>query len=91
MKNLIEERRVGTFEISYDLIKLNWRDVLLLMRDVIIVRAEMMVHKNSIEYIAYSPKFEICEEGIISPLYQPEVHQAGKKKIIKWGKLDASD
>lgn len=84
MKGL--KNRVGRFEISMELIEKAPQDVMAVMQNVIIVRAESMFIKDAITYDAYSPLFETVEDCSEVPTYEFVVHRSipfGNLKEVK--------
>ena len=63
------DNRIGKFTISYLYLQTNKNDILTLMGNMIIVRAESLFHENVIEYIAYSELFDEIEQGLEIPSY----------------------
>ena len=70
MSNIVTSRRLGSFEITRDLIETGDTTVMRVMGKCIVVRAEYMFHTNSIEYIAYSEWFRSLSEGEVVPKYE---------------------
>lgn len=71
MNRLIEERRVGIFRISTDVLHMQSHEVLLrVFANFIIVRAETLFAERCIEYVAYSPLFGVVDEGEEFPEYE---------------------
>ena len=66
------ERRIGRFHIDRHLIDNQPEDVLRLLRDILIVRAEMRYDRDAIEYVGISENFAPVPEGCITPEYYIE-------------------
>ena len=65
-------QRVGTFEMSQDFMLNNPKEAMLCMRDVLVVRCEMMYMSRVFEYHAVSPLFDVKPAGEIPPTYTCE-------------------
>lgn len=65
-------RRIGRFKISHDLIWQDWRNLLALFAQVVVVRAESRFLWNQIEYEGYSDLFDETPEGCCAPEYRIE-------------------
>lgn len=63
------ERRIGRFRIDRHLIDNRPEDVLRLLRDILIVRAELSYEYDAIEYVGISEQFASVPEGCITPEY----------------------
>jgi hypothetical protein len=66
----IKNKRLGKFYITFDAIEIDHEYVYRVMGEVIVIRAEVLLHMDSIEYIAISKHFDIVEEGFIMPEYK---------------------
>lgn len=67
------ERRLGQFAVDYDLLEYNWNDLLVIFRNMVVVRAEVRMDTLCIEYLAYSPYFAPLGEGEVAPWYQDTI------------------
>jgi hypothetical protein len=74
-KGLRMNNRFGVFEITRYFIEEQPESVVDMFSKLkmIVVRAEMLYHKNAIEYTAMSPFFEKLEMGYVTPFYKIEV------------------
>jgi hypothetical protein len=63
------DRRIGKFYISTELIEFNPEIVKKIMSRMIVVRAELLYHTFSIEYHAISSLFEPVNIGECTPEY----------------------
>lgn len=81
--NCVEENRLGKIEV-YDMFFTHETDETLkkMFEDLIIIRAEQLFHKRSIEYIAYSKKFRICEPDHEPPRYNMICSREKNKPIV---------
>ncbi len=66
---MISENRVGRFSIQRWLIDHRADELTVIFGRVVIVRAEMMFDRDSVEYTAYSSDFEPMKKGHITPEY----------------------
>ena len=65
-----ECRRFGRFEVSRDLaIGENWRGLLVLMSQVVVVKAEFNVDTDTFSYLAVSDLFEEVDPFVDAPWY----------------------
>jgi hypothetical protein len=72
---MIEEGRVGCFRLSGELIYFaEPKDLLKLMGNFFIVRAEHLFYSDHIEYVAYSPLFGLTDQGEEVPNYTLLIH-----------------
>jgi hypothetical protein len=74
------KNRVGKFEVEREVIDDYPEVVMQIMGQVIVLRAEFLLHKNAIEYIARSPHFEEGPEGMEAPSYDIEINE----DVITW-------
>jgi len=79
MKNFVEKNRVGRFRISNELLRTSPYKVKLIMSKVVVVRCDSLFYMNALEYVAYSPLFDIIEEGYVPQDYEFSID--GKKVI----------
>jgi hypothetical protein len=63
--------RIGKFYISRSLVLDYPELVQKVLSKVVVVRCESVFHSDSFEYIAFSNRFDICEEGYAPPVYIP--------------------
>lgn len=81
---LIDERRMGVFDISRDLLTDSDDEFnLKLFGNFIIVRAEYLFTKDTIEYTAYSPLFEPVSPACMPPRYLIQIDGDGNHSAIK--------
>ena len=66
-------KKIGKFEIHRDLIDKSPKAVMAVMAKVIVLRAECLLHRDVIEYFAYSEEFEETEAGKMPPEYSVRV------------------
>jgi len=69
-----KSRRFGSFRIQFDKIENDEKYLYHLMGEVIIIRAEALLHNSTVEYIAISPHFDELEEGTVIPEYKAIMH-----------------
>ena len=69
MTSPLEERRYGRFNIPRRLLDTDYDGVLKVMSKCVVVRAEMLMDQDAIEYIAISSEFDPVEKYSISPEY----------------------
>jgi hypothetical protein len=66
-------KRLGQFSVSRDVLEnASIEELSLLFEGVVVVRAELMYHTVGVDYLAFSPKFEVCAEGVAPPIYRVE-------------------
>ena len=70
----IKNRRLGKFYITFDAIEDDYNYICKVMGEVIVIRAETLLHMDSIEYIAISKHFDIVEPGFKMPEYKAIIH-----------------
>lgn len=80
-------RRLGKFTINRELIHLRPTLVQLILRDIIIIKAEMLFHIDAIEYTGLSDHFKFIEDHEL-PLYYLAEYDSTDKTII-WVERDA--
>lgn len=81
---LIDERNIGTFTLSRELLADNDDALnLKLFGNFIIIRAEYMFATNAVEYTAYSPLFESVESSCMPPAYQVVIDGDGNVSAVK--------
>jgi len=73
--------RYGKFSIQRDLIY-EGSNALLMLRDVLVTRAESIFHLDAIEYIGISKHFEDVELGAVIPRYFAEIDEL--YKTVTW-------
>ena len=69
------KKRIGQFFIPRQAIFNNQDDVLAIMQHVIVVRAEMHLNRDGVEYVGYSDLFDEIEEGLVAPHYTFTIHR----------------
>ena len=80
--------RYAKFEVSMALIDNNPEDVIKIFADVLVVRAEAMYHKKTIEYIGWSKHFRELEKGEVTPTYMAECTRSEDGELtVKWVEL----
>lgn len=75
-------RRLGAFSIASPLIREHPEAVFTILRDVLVVRAEMH-YGGRIEYEGLSENFAICDEGSHPPRYRAVLHMDGAGVVFK--------
>ena len=70
----IKNRRLGKFHITFDAIETDHEYVYQIMGEVIIIRAEALLHNDMVEYIAISKHFDQVEQGAMIPEYKVIIH-----------------
>ena len=81
------DRRRGRFESDMKLVEHEFEAVARLMRNVVVMRAECMMQRHSIEYHGVSPYFEVVEKMSLVPIYIPTVTtEFGKIVKVEWQK-----
>lgn len=74
-QNIVEENRIGNFEISVQIIKDADESLLKFFGNFIIIRAESMFYGGRIEYTGYSKLFDKNSVACIPPKYLIHVHK----------------
>ncbi len=67
--NIVKEHRIGEFDISSRLLKDSPEEVRDVLSNFLIVRAEAMFHKDTIQYTAYSHHFDKSAQGTLPKQY----------------------
>ena len=62
-------RRVGRFYISEEVLWGCFDGVLEALNGVFVIRCEHLYDRDGFEYMAYSDKFDLVEQGNIAPMY----------------------
>lgn len=62
-------RPIGRFIIGHATFAHDWRALLPLFAQVVVVRAESLYHLDGIEYVALSGQFDPIKHGEVPPLY----------------------
>jgi len=70
----IKNRRFGRFRIFFDTIDTEAEYLYQLMGEVIVIRAEALLHNDMVEYIAISKHFDEVGEGTVIPEYKAIMH-----------------
>lgn len=65
----VRDRRIGRFSITLDIIERYPETVRCALRDMIVVRAEMVYWSESIDYVAISPLFAEAPPNLDIPVY----------------------
>ena len=78
----MKEERFGKFFIGRNLIEFEPDQVMRLMRNFLIVRAEMHLASMNVEYEAYSPLFDQVPIGEKRPTYIIEKILGDNEKLI---------
>jgi hypothetical protein len=80
------KRHLGCFAINIKLLE-DMPEVLMkdLFSKMLIIRAEHMLDRNAILYIAYSPEHfpELVAEGSKAPLYMVQINEFGDLSMVK--------
>lgn len=74
----MKTRRIGRFEISYDMIDHDEATVRTVMGRCVIVRCESMWESDAISYVAISPDFDEVQQGECVPHYYVYISENGK-------------
>ena len=76
--------RKGTFRVSAGLIDTNPEIIMMVLARCLVVRAEILIMYDCVEYCAYSPEFDIVPEGVVAPEYRVEITEddARSKSIM---------
>jgi hypothetical protein len=93
----IMSEQIGSFEINLEFIEKYPELVRAIMRCCIILRAELMYHNKSIEYVATSPEFDEISEGEFIPRYMIDISDDGahvkvsRIKTTQWENRDENN
>jgi len=72
-------RHMGRFAIPREMVFHNLDEVMRLMKDMLVIRAEMMMMTDCVEYTAISPKyFRSLAEGEVAPGYDIVMNAEGE-------------
>lgn len=63
-------KRIGHFLLSKCLIENDYKAVQKVMAECVVIRCEMLYHKDSFDYIALSELFDEVDEGCEVPFYE---------------------
>lgn len=74
------ERRIGRFRIRHIFLEKKDSGVAVIFKDMIILRAVSLYAEQCIEYVAYSPAFDVIPNGEIVPFYLVTVDD-GKLRV----------
>lgn len=66
---------IGRFEIYGEIIKTNIELAKEILEGVVVLKAESLFHKDSIEYIGISDKFKEVRQGCIPPDYKVVIEE----------------
>jgi hypothetical protein len=67
-------KRLGRFVVNRAILdSASIEELNLLFEDVVIFRAELMYQLDGVEYLAFSPRFDVSSEGALPPYYSVEV------------------
>jgi len=69
----MQERRLGKFYASEDFVKSDEMFPVLKALEFIPWHVEFLLHRGEVEFIGYSPLFEICELGQVIPTYRMKI------------------
>ncbi len=67
------KHKLGRFKVSEEFIRRDWRSLLQLFANFVIVDAKWNFATRSVEYLAFSELFEEIEDGVEAPDYAIEV------------------
>ena len=67
--------RIGRFVISRLFVEKDPETARAVMGMVIVVRCEMMLASDTLEYMALSPEFDEVQEGEIIPTYEVHINE----------------
>ncbi len=90
-KHIIENRRLGKFEVSIDLINESYPILSILFSDVLVIVAEVLVERDAIRYVGISENFAIVLEGAQIPFYKINVRQTVSYLEIVWVEIKEKD
>lgn len=81
--NCVTERRLGRFSIMAELLDAIPDDGLaVFFAAFVVVRAEHLYHRDTFEYVAYSPLFAVAREGDEIPEYMVSITIADGKVSV---------
>lgn len=90
--NIIKDRRIGRFRISLPLINDQPASCMALLSKVLVLKAELSITDDLIEYVAICDAFSEVRVGDVIPCYRPELranYDAANKvtsfEIVTWG------
>ena len=79
----MRDRRIGKFTVDLHLIDNCADQVRVMMKDVLVLRAECLHHKHCIEYVGIHPAFSAIPDGYEPPPYTAEVRCKGDGTVEK--------
>jgi hypothetical protein len=80
--------RLGRFDIPRQTIIENPEIAVAITNNMVIFRAEMMLYKDAIEYMAIYSMFDEIREGVTIPYYEIIVNKIGDEIKIKVKRKD---
>lgn len=70
----MNKNRIGRFTITHDAFRSQWETNLLpIMGNFVIVDARYRYDTAEIEYLAYSPLFDVIDAAVAAPEYEIEI------------------
>ncbi len=84
---MLEDRRVGRFSVSAEIINEAPDVMRQIMGYVIVIRAESMLYNNSIEYHAICEDFDVLTEGEMLPEYNVLCSQDDDTLTVTWQRV----
>lgn len=82
----MKDRRIGKFTISKHMIDECPLQVLAVMKDMIIIRAEFLYYSDEVEYVGIHPSFEVKPDGEVPRSYTADIkaRSDGTVDSVKW-------
>lgn len=65
----LKERRLGKFWVTFAAIESGSDSLYDMMKNVVVIRAEALLHMKAVEYIAISKQFDIISDSETVPEY----------------------
>ena len=86
-----EERRRGKFTLDGEMIRIGDFEILkAIMDQVIVFHTEARFDRDEITYFAYHPRFDILDQGLEYPKYEPivRVRRTLSDISVEWRKVE---
>ena len=69
---MTDKPRLGRFEVSCDLLRWHWREIIPVMSQIVVVQTVHHWDKDTVEYLAHSDFFEESNPNTDAPWYEFE-------------------
>lgn len=84
----VRERRIARFDIGLRIINDATPAALVILRGLLVVRAESQMYKNAIEYVTYGDQFPPSDDFSEPPIFRPVIKElTGGKYHVEWERV----